>query len=113
MLSIGGIICNFTPFSTLGGDADVDHSQIIAKMQSNYWGGHIPHQSRVSAPLTEKKHSNKDDKHHHSNQNDNQLQVAHNDKENLFSSLRVKHYGGNQYFATANLILLFFCYIEL
>ena len=24
------------------GDADVDHSQIIGGMQSNYWGGYIP-----------------------------------------------------------------------
>ena len=26
----------------IGRDADVDHSQIIGGMQSNYWGGYIP-----------------------------------------------------------------------
>ena len=26
----------------IGGDADVDHTQIIGGIQSNYWGGYIP-----------------------------------------------------------------------
>ena len=37
-----------TRVKLLGGDADVDHAQIIGGIQSNYWGGYIP---RVSAPL--------------------------------------------------------------
>ena len=37
-----GYNLQFYPIFNIGGDADVDHSQIIAKMQSNYWGGHIP-----------------------------------------------------------------------
>ena len=38
-------------YSQINGDADVDHSQIIGGMQSNYWWGYIPPSPRVSAPL--------------------------------------------------------------
>ena len=30
----------------VGGDADVDHTQIIRGIQSNYWRGYIPHPPR-------------------------------------------------------------------
>ena len=35
----------------IGGDADEYHNQIIGGLQSNYWGGYIPHPPRVSASL--------------------------------------------------------------
>ena len=35
----------------IGGDADVDHTQIIGGIQSNYWGDIFRHPPRVSAPL--------------------------------------------------------------
>ena len=35
----------------IGGDADVDHTQIIRGIQSNYWGDISPHPPRVLAPL--------------------------------------------------------------
>ena len=37
--------------SNYWGDADVDHTQIVGGIQSNYWGRYIPHPPRVSAPL--------------------------------------------------------------
>ena len=36
------------------GVANVDHSQIIGGMQSNYKGGYIPPSPLVSAPLSER-----------------------------------------------------------
>ena len=41
----------FTPIQIIGGDADVDHSQTIGRMQPNYWGDISPHPPLVSAPL--------------------------------------------------------------
>ena len=35
----------------IGGDADVDYTQLFGGIQSNYWGGYIPPSPRVSAPL--------------------------------------------------------------
>ena len=39
----------------IGGGADVDHTQIIGGIQSNYWGEFIPPSPRVSAPLIKNK----------------------------------------------------------
>ena len=41
----------------IGGDADVDHTQIIGGIMSNYWEGYIPHPPRVSAPLPQWVHT--------------------------------------------------------
>ena len=35
----------------IGEDADVDHTQTIGGIQSNYWGDTFPHPPRDSAPL--------------------------------------------------------------
>ena len=51
--SRGHLRSNAHQSQIIGGDADVDHTQTIGGIQSNYWGGvYPPHPPRVSAPLT-------------------------------------------------------------
>ena len=42
--------CTHIP-QIIGGDADVDQTQTIGGIQSNYWEGYIPPSPRVLAPL--------------------------------------------------------------
>ena len=46
--SSGHLLSDAHQRQIIGGDADVDHTQTIGGIQSNYWGIYPP---RISAPL--------------------------------------------------------------